>query len=140
MRKRVVGPVVILWRACAIVRLMNATTYKASCHCGAVQCEVTMAPPSKALACNCSICSRTGSLLAFAPASDFRLLRGEDHLVDYQFARRRLHHLFCKTCGMRPFARGTGPDGKEMVAVNLRYVEGFDVSQLPVQTFDGASL
>lgn len=99
-----------------------------------------MAPPAKALACNCSICSRTGSLLAFAPAGDFRLLSGEDHLVDYQFGRKRIHHLFCKTCGMRPFARGMGPDGKEMVAVNLRYVEGFDVSGLPVQQFDGASL
>jgi hypothetical protein len=34
----------------------------------------------------------------------------------------------------------TGPDGKEMVAINLRCLTGFDATALPVETFDGASL
>lgn len=116
------------------------TTYQGSCHCGAVRYEVTMAPPTKAAACNCSICSRAGWLLAFAPAASFKLLSGEERLKDYQFGKRHLHHLFCDTCGVRSFSRGSHPGGGEMVAVNLRCLADFDPTGLPVERFDGASL
>jgi hypothetical protein len=99
-----------------------------------------MAPPDKAFACNCSICSRAGWLLAFAPAEAFRLLAGEEGLADYQFGRRQMHHIFCRTCGVRPFSRGCDGNGKETVAVNLRCVAGLDVRSLPVETFDGAAI
>jgi len=56
--------------------------------------------------CNCSICSRTGALLSFVPASAFTLEKGDDSLTDYQFKRKNIHHLFCKVCGVRSFARG----------------------------------
>jgi hypothetical protein len=115
-------------------------TYDGSCHCGAVRYEVTMAPPSQAFACNCSICSRSGWLLAFVPASSFRLLAGEGELTGYRFGKKRIHHLFCRTCGVRPFSRGTGKEGQEMVSVNLRCLAGLDAAALPVHTFDGASL
>jgi hypothetical protein len=114
-------------------------TYRGSCHCGAVRYEVAMQPPEKVYACNCSICSRTGWLLAFAPASDFRLLAGEGDLVDYQFGKKQLHHLFCRTCGVRSFSRGTGKGGPS-VALNTRCIEGFDATGIPVEAFDGASL
>ena len=119
---------------------METQNYNASCHCGAVRCVITMAPPEKAFACNCSICSRGGWLLGFAPLTAFRLVTGEANLTDYQFAKKRIHHVFCKTCGVRPFSRGTGPDGTEMIAVNLRCIEGFDATKLPVEIFDGAAL
>jgi hypothetical protein len=120
---------------------MNETrTYEGSCHCGAVRYEVTMAPPAKAYACNCSICSRAGWLLGFTPAEAFRLLAGEGDLADYQFGRRTTHHLFCRTCGVRPFSRGADASGKQTVAVNLRCLVGVDALALPVETFDGASI
>jgi hypothetical protein len=115
-------------------------TYQGSCHCGAVRYEVTMAPPAKAYACNCSICSRAGWLLAFTPADAFRLLAGEGALADYQFGKRHTHHLFCRTCGVRAFSRGADGSGKATVAVNLRCVSGLNAPSLPVETFDGASL
>lgn len=99
-----------------------------------------MAPPTKAFACNCSICSRNGWLLAFVPATSFRLLGGDDALTDYQFGKRRTHHKFCHTCGVRSFSHGAGHDGTEMVAINLRCVADLDATALPVETFDGASL
>ncbi len=99
-----------------------------------------MAPPDKAFACNCSICSRGGWLLAFVPDDSFRLVSGGEQLTDYQFGKKHIHHLFCRTCGVRPFSRGAGKDGKEMFALNLRCIEGLDSTKLPVETFDGASL
>jgi hypothetical protein len=99
-----------------------------------------MAPPEKAYACNCSICSRAGWLLTFAPAESFRLLGGEDELSDYQFGKKHIHHVFCRNCGVRSFSRGTGKDGKKTVAVNLRCLKELDATALPVHKFDGASL
>jgi len=119
---------------------MSETTYEGSCHCGAVRYQVTMPAPRKAMACNCSICSRAGWLLAFVPGEKVRVLHGEDALSDYQFGKKRLHHVFCKTCGVRPFSRGTGHEGEAMMGVNLRCLSGLDTAHLPVETFDGASL
>jgi len=120
--------------------MSDTTTYAGSCHCGAVRYEVTMAPPDKAFACNCSLCSRAGWLLAFMPATAFRLVAGEDAITDYQFGKRHIHHLFCRTCGVRAFSRGADKAGNATVAVNLRCLAGLDATALPVQTFDGASL
>jgi hypothetical protein len=121
-------------------RMSEKRTYGGSCHCGAVRYEVTTAPPEKAFACNCSICSRMGWLLAFVPEADFRLLAGEKDLTDYQFGNKHIHHLFCRTCGVRSFSRGSGKDGKITFSINLRCLAGVDATSLPVQTFDGASL
>lgn len=109
------------------------------CHCGAVRFTVRAARPDKAYACNCSICSRVGWLLAFMPAEQFTLLSGADDLEDYQFGRKHLHHAFCRRCGVRSFSRGTDPEGVETVAVNLRCVPAWKATELPVETFDGAS-
>jgi hypothetical protein len=116
----------------------DAKTYTGSCHCGAVRFEATF-ELKQVLACNCSICSRTGALLAFVPVAQFKLLSGEDAQRDYQFGKKHLHHLFCLTCGIRSFAVGARPDGTEMRAINVRCLEGVEVSGLPVQHFDGKS-
>jgi hypothetical protein len=122
------------------VTVSETKTYTGSCHCGAVRYEVTMAPPEKAVACNCSMCSRMGWLLAFVPEESFRLLAGQENLSDYQFAKKHIHHVFCRTCGVRSFSRGAGKDGKTMFAVNLRCVAGVEPTSLTVHPFDGAAL
>jgi hypothetical protein len=114
-------------------------TYAGSCHCGGVRYEVA-ADLSSAVTCNCSICAKTGTVLTFVPASAFKLLQGGELLTDYQFNRKVIHHLFCKRCGIRSFARGRMPDGTETVAVNVRCLEGVDVTTLEHQPFDGRSL
>jgi hypothetical protein len=120
--------------------MSESKSYRASCHCGAVRYEVVIPPPDKAYACNCSICSRAGWLLAFTTEDNFKLLEGESALADYQFGKKHTHHVFCRTCGVRSFSRGKGKDDKPWVAVNLRCVDGLDPTKLPVETFDGASL
>ena len=75
------------------------------------------------------MCGRTGTLLTFVPASQFKLLSGEDALTDYQFNKHAIHHLFCGTCGVKSFARGTGRDGVATVAINARCLEACDNSR-----------
>lgn len=114
--------------------------YKGSCHCGAVQYTVDADLSQPVIACNCSMCGRSGTLLFFVPSETFHLERGNDSLTDYQFGRHHIHHLFCKVCGIKPFARGAAPDGKEMTAVNARCLDGVEPAKLEIQQFDGRSL
>lgn len=114
--------------------------YEGSCHCGAVTLSFTAPKLEKAYACNCSICSRSGWLLAFAKEGDFTIEHAPDAVTDYTFGPQRTHHFFCKTCGCRAFSRGTDKEGKATLAVNLRCVKDLDASALPVETFDGKSL
>jgi hypothetical protein len=86
------------------------------------------------------MCGRAGTLLHFVPASAFQLLSGEDALSDYQFGRHVIHHLFCRTCGIKAFARGKSSDGSDTVAVNVRCLEGVELDQLTIQNFDGRAL
>ena len=114
--------------------------YEGSCHCGAVKFEATMPEVTKGFACNCSMCKRAGWILAFAKDDAFVLKSGEDALQDYQFNKKKTHHVFCKTCGVRAYSHGTDKDGKRTMAVNLRCVPDLDPTTLPIETFDGASL
>ncbi|AKU92972.1 GFA family protein [Vulgatibacter incomptus] len=114
-------------------------THSGSCHCGNVRYEATLAL-GQVVACNCSICNRVGHLLAFVPVEQFRLLSGEDSLVDYRFNAKKIAHLFCSTCGIHPFGRGKGPDGKETYAVNVRCLDGVDPRTLEVMHYDGKSI
>jgi hypothetical protein len=119
--------------------MSETRTYTGGCHCGAVRYRVTTRL-EQVVSCNCSICSKTGTLLAFAPATDFELVAGEGALADYQFGKKHIHHLFCTRCGVRSFSRGTRPDGAQVVALNARCLEGVDVAAIPVRPFDGKSL
>ncbi|HVK60401.1 MAG TPA: GFA family protein [Bdellovibrionales bacterium] len=106
------------------------------CHCGKVRFEVEM-NVENAISCNCSICAKRGSLLDFVPESQFRLLSGESDLSDYLFNKKVVHHLFCKTCGILSFGKGTAPDGSKMVAINVRSLDGIDLTKLKIQNYDG---
>lgn len=113
--------------------------YTGSCHCGKVKYEVEM-NLKNALSCNCSICMKRGSLLDFVPESQFTLLSGEHDLTDYMFAKKVIHHYFCKTCGILPFGKGATPDGTKVVAINLRCLDGFDLENVTIQEYDGRSI
>ncbi len=119
--------------------MTDQTTYSGGCHCGAVRYSVKLAL-STVIECNCSLCRRRGWLLAFAPAADFTLERGAEALIEYQFNKKRVQHLFCRVCGVQSFGRGDGPDGKATVAINARCLDGVDTSKLTVKQVDGASL
>ena len=110
--------------------------YQGSCHCGRVAFEVE-GEIGGALACNCSMCQRKGSLLWFVPRAQFQLRTPEGAAVTYTFNKHVIRHRFCPTCGIHPYAEGTDPQGNAMAAVNLRCLEGIDLAAIPVHAFDG---
>ncbi len=116
--------------------MAEANTHSGGCHCGRVRFEAAT-DLSTVIACNCSICSKKGLMLTFVPDEAFRLVDGYDFLVDYQFNKHVIHHLSCGRCGVEPFARGTAPDGKAMVAVNVRCLDGVDLDAVTPTPFNG---
>ncbi|HEU4733682.1 MAG TPA: GFA family protein [Kofleriaceae bacterium] len=120
--------------------MSQPSTYTGSCHCGAVRYTVEVDLSQPVMSCNCSMCGRAGTLLTFAPMSKFKLEQGSESLTDYQFNKHAIHHVFCKVCGIKSFARGTARDGSEMAAINVRCLEGVDPSKLTIKQVDGKSL
>ena len=110
--------------------------YQGSCHCGNVAYEVE-GTIDTALACNCSMCQRKGSLLWFVPRTQFRLRTPEDAAATYTFNKHIIKHRFCPTCGIHPYAEGVDPKGNPMAAINLRCIDGIDLAALPVHEFNG---
>lgn len=92
--------------------------HKGSCHCGAIQFEVDAADEVEVEDCNCSICQMSGFLHLIVPLRQFRLIQGQDNLQSYRFNTGTAEHLFCRTCGIKPFyVPRSNPDGMD---VNLR--------------------
>ena len=114
-------------------------TYKGSCHCGKIAFEAD-GDLTGAMACNCSICQRKGSLLWFVPREKLEVQTWEDDAGTYTFNKHAIKHRFCRTCGIHPYGEATDPKGNRMAAINIRCLEGIDLGAIPVQNFDGRSL
>lgn len=115
-------------------------TYVGGCHCGAVRYEVEADLSQGTIRCNCSICSKARAWLIAVDPAGFRLLRGQDALSDYQFGAKSIHHLFCKHCGIKSFARGDMPDGAKFVAIVVSCLEGVpdaELAAVPVMYING---
>jgi hypothetical protein len=109
-------------------------TYSGSCHCGAVRFEADLDLGAGTNRCNCSICWKGRTWFAFAKGVDrFRLLAGRDAVSEYRWTppgrpEAFLTFSFCRTCGIRVFARG------EMEAL------GGIFHAIPVTTLDDATV
>lgn len=114
--------------------------FEGSCHCGAVKYNIQL-NIERLLRCNCSICSKLGSLWAFGKKADMELTAGGlDSLSTYQFGAKKLTHNFCKNCGVETHADGIAPDGTPTVGVNVRTLDDMDLEGYEIFDYDGASL
>lgn len=114
------------------------TTYKGSCHCGAVhfEADVDLASPSQR--CNCTYCRKTRYWKSFVGTDDIRLLSGEADLADYrapnsQWPEDHIHHRFCRHCGVQLFSKGyldMAPFNGWFYALNLASLDGVDEADL----------
>jgi hypothetical protein len=108
--------------------------YKGSCHCQAIQFEVQAPKNIEADYCNCSICTKSGSLHLIVPLSRFKLLSGEENLTTYTFNTGVAKHTFCKTCGVKPFY--TPRSNADGIDVNIHCLDTAPDS-INVTNFDG---
>jgi hypothetical protein len=122
-----------------------------SCHCGAVRIAVPRAPAWVA-SCNCSICRRTGALVAYYRPEEVRV---DGPTQTYVTGDRFLLFHFCAICACHthwsanPEAlAGDLPDGVRAalttrMGINARLLEGFELrdgANGAVLFFGGAEL
>lgn len=115
---------------------MSIETYQGGCQCGAVAYEAE-ADLDMTVSCNCSRCKPLAAILTFVPQSSFRLI-SDGPVTEYLFNRQIVRHLFCPTCGIESYALAKGPDGFDMVALNVNCLNGVDPRALNSRHIDGA--
>lgn len=113
-------------------------TKTGGCHCGKVRYEVEIDLTQPVIECNCSYCEKQGLLLTFVPGISLTLTHGEDNFTEYHFNTGKITHLFCKTCGVQCFGRAEMESGPG-AAVNVRTLDGVDLTKLERMPFDGRS-
>lgn len=126
---------------------MSVKTYQGSCHCGAVRFEADLDLADGSNRCNCSYCAKARAWFAVAKGAErFRLLDGSG-VSEYRWtpqdrAGPHLTFSFCRTCGVRTFARGELESlggtfhavhvpalelsSAELAAMPIRYINGRD--------------
>lgn len=132
----------------------NAEIYTGSCHCG----NVTMAFKTKGplneghehiQECNCSICSRNGTVLTYPLATQVSIQTSSAPTTPYTFGRAMQSHEFCPICGVsvyirklsispEHYAKYSGPqkDQKKwegIMPINLRCFEGVEWDKIEVK-------
>lgn len=113
--------------------------YQGSCHCGQIAFEVE-GELTGAMACNCSMCQRKGTLMWFVPRDQLRLLTPEDNASSYTFNKHVIQHRFCPKCGIHPYGEGVDPKGNRMAAINIRCLDNIALDAVPVKHYDGRSI
>ena len=105
------------------------------CHCGRVKYEIKI--PEKILVnrCSCSICQKSGYLHLIVPANRFKLICGEDDLLEYRFHTGVARHLFCRVCGIKSFY--VPRSHPESFSINLNCIDLPDGVDFTVEEFDG---
>jgi len=123
----------------------NESEIRGSCHCGAVTIRVPH-PPEWVGSCNCSLCTKTGWLVAYYP-DDAVTVEGET--VAYIWGDRMIGIHHCPTCGggthwktlgeeqsrQSGTLMGTREEGGKM-GVHARLLDGFDVTRIEVRLLD----
>lgn len=119
--------------------MIIAMKYTGGCHCGGIKFEVEGDFP-EVIECNCSLCSRKGSLLGFVPREKLKLLTPQEQMSTYLFNKHVIKHYFCPTCGIHPWAEAKDRQGRPTAAINARCLEGFDLGAVKIKPFNGAAL
>lgn len=107
-------------------------SYRLSCHCGAVEMDVTLSEGlDTARRCDCSYCRRRGAIAVSAPVDGgVTVLKGEDNLSLYQWGTGTAKHYFCKTCGI--YTHHQRRSDPTQYGINVACLEGINPRDLGV--------
>ena len=111
-----------------------------SCHCGATKFSLK-SPPETLTLCTCTLCSKRGALWAYYAPEDVTFAAQDDAI--YIWNSNIVKHHFCPSCGCGTFSVSpVWTDGKPDLTkwrfgLNMRLLDDFDISVLPVIEVDG---
>ncbi len=114
----------------------NTSLYRGSCHCGAVQFELSAAP-EKLVDCNCTICRRLGALWGHVSIDCVKVTAPELGTIAYVHGERSRAMHSCKSCGCTTHWENLEPEGDHM-AVNFRMCDPEVIADFRICRFDGA--
>ncbi|SFK52372.1 GFA family protein [Shimia haliotis] len=104
-------------------------THKLTCHCGAVELQVTLTEGlTTARRCDCSFCRRRGAAAVSAPIDGVTIVKGAENLTLYQFNTNTAQHYFCNTCGI--YTHHKRRSNPNEFGVNLGALEGVNPRDL----------
>jgi hypothetical protein len=109
-----------------------------SCHCGAVKLQIDADIPKTLTSCNCSICHRYGSLMAYFPPDKIQVLAAADATQSYSHGDKSIAFIRCATCGCFCHWKSLDPNFTDRMGVNARLFENVNLSDLQIRRFDGA--
>ncbi|MCZ4279915.1 GFA family protein [Kiloniella laminariae] len=108
--------------------------HRASCHCGAVQLDLTLPngieDPRR---CDCSICRRRGAIAASVSLKNLKVVAGAEQLRLYQFNSMTAKHYFCGICGI--YTHHQRRSNPEEYGYNVACLEGinpYDLGEVPL--------
>jgi hypothetical protein len=109
---------------------------EAICHCGAVRISVPHAP-EEVKECNCSICRRTGALLAYYSPKGVQVIPESGATDIYMWGDREIEFHRCKVCGN--FTHWAPVDkAYDRMGVNARLMPPELLADIRILEFDGA--
>jgi len=114
---------------------------RGSCHCGAQRFAAPA--PEMVTHCNCSTCTKRGTLAAYYAPGEVELTLTPETLAAYQWGDRMMTFHHCTTCGSAVFAEAdawTTDEGEARparIVLNARLFDDFDLDAVPVRHVDG---
>jgi hypothetical protein len=111
-----------------------SSIYKATCHCGSVELELTLPNGLEELRrCDCSMCRRRGAIVASVTLDNLRVVKGADKLSLYQFNTMTAKHYFCSVCGI--YTHHQRRSNPHLYGFNVACVAGvnpYELGEIPV--------
>ncbi len=108
--------------------------HKASCHCKAVQFELSLPNGlENPRRCNCSMCRMRGAIAASVKLEDLKITKGADKLSLYQFNTMTAKHYFCSICGIYTHhQRRSNPNQFGFNVACLEGVNPYELGGVPI--------
>ncbi|HEV2270925.1 MAG TPA: GFA family protein [Steroidobacteraceae bacterium] len=117
------------------------TTFRGSCHCGAIRYEADIDLNQGTGRCNCTFCLKARAWATYIKPEAFRLAAGSEEGVAYHQHAAAPVKYHCPRCGVRTHARGDADYmGGPFVGVFVATLDDASPEELlsgPVRYYDG---